>query len=158
MALALIRSKIHLQQLSCPHVGAGVTHNQLAPRSFRSEVLHGRSGPRSFSCERAVLSIHRIHPAARRPRSLGSHRLRHLWAGIVWSSGLLLFRLHRPLGWLSGDERAGLPADGRGSVSAGCQPRKQRRYHEGHKGSRRDVLASCDCVSFGVVIFHLAVS
>src|ERR1035437_3760356 len=35
--------------LASPRCEAGVTHNVLAPRSFRSEVfLHGRSGPCRF--------------------------------------------------------------------------------------------------------------
>ena len=76
-----------------------VTHNVLAPRSFRSEVLHGRSGPCrvSFCFSAVILPASGHQQALRRPWRVGSHGLRNFRAGSFRRSGLFLFGLHRSL-------------------------------------------------------------
>jgi hypothetical protein len=99
--------KFRPDSLVRPRRRAGVTHNVIAPRSFRSEVSwHGRSGPcclfRSSAVEFAVV----IEQAFCRPRRLGSYRLWRIRVGTLRTPRLLLFGLHRSLARLEQDERA----------------------------------------------------
>ena len=96
-----------------PRRRAGVTHNVLAPRSFRSEVFwHGRSGPCCLSFGFTTIPLRIVpSPSFCRARRLGSHRLWYFWAGIVRSARVLLLGLYRALGVVRSAERARASAD-----------------------------------------------
>jgi len=60
---------------------------------------YGRSGPCCLSFGfSAVFFPNQARRSSRRPRRLGSHRLWNFRAGSFRGAGLLLLRLHRPLG------------------------------------------------------------
>src|SRR5579863_6809800 len=91
------RSKLSAQIVLSGHVArAGVTHNVLAPRSFRSEVLHGRSGPCRLLRFSTVPSTSYRY-TSRRPRCLGSYCLRHFWISTFWRTGIFLLGFYRSL-------------------------------------------------------------